>query len=169
MPDMLVRLYDLPPLAPAIDQQAAQGITIRRVIPPDKAVVMAFVRQQFSEYWASEVDVSFARQPPSCFVAVEGGRLIGFAVYDVTAKGFFGPTGVAEAARGRGAGTALLLAALHALYAEGYAYGIIGRPGPTEFYAQAVGAIPIPGAEESVYKGLLRPEGQNSSEFTIES
>jgi GNAT superfamily N-acetyltransferase len=160
MPDMLVRLYDLPPLASALEQQLAQGISIRRVIPPEKHVVVGFVRRAFSEFWVSEVEVAFAHQPPTCFVAIEAQRVIGFAVYDTTAKGFFGPTGVDEAARGRGTGTALLLASLYALYDAGYAYAIIGRPGPLDYYAKTVGAIPIPGADEGIYKGLLRPENQ---------
>ena len=31
---------------------------------------------------------------PKCFIATENGKLIGFACYDATAKGFFGPIGI---------------------------------------------------------------------------
>ena len=41
MTDMLVRLYDLPPLQPEIDAQVAVGITIRRVIGPRKTVLQS--------------------------------------------------------------------------------------------------------------------------------
>jgi GNAT superfamily N-acetyltransferase len=156
MTDMLVRLYDLPPLQPEIDAQTAVGITIRRVIGPEKIHVAEWVRKNFSDFWVSETDVAFAHSPPSCFIAIKDKALIGFACYDTTAKGFFGPTGVDESARGQGTGKALLMVCLHALWSEGYAYGIIGRVGPQDFYAKAVGAIPIPGSEEGIYRGLLR-------------
>jgi len=35
MPDMLVKLYDLPPLEPAIACQRERGLTIRRGMPPE--------------------------------------------------------------------------------------------------------------------------------------
>ena len=82
--------------------------------------------------------------------------MLGFGCYDTTAKGFFGPTGVDEAARGKGIGAALLLVCLHALYADGYAYGIIGGAGPVEFYEKIVGAMVIPGSDPGVYRGMLR-------------
>lgn len=156
MTDLLVRLYDLPPLAPVLEQQHAAGITIRRPIPPEKHRVVDWVGEHFSDYWRSECDVAFSKSPPSCFIAVENNTLIGFGCYDTTAKAFFGPTGVDEVARGRGTGTALLLACLHALWEQGYAYGIIGAAGPVDFYVKTVGAFPIPGSEDGIYKGLLR-------------
>lgn len=155
MTDMLVRLYDLPPLQPEIDAQIAAGITIRRVIGPEKNRVVGWVREYFSDYWVSETDVAFSHTPPGCFIAIKDKALIGFACYNTTAKGFFGPTGVDESARGHGTGKALLLICLHALWLEGYAYGIIGRAGPQDFYTKTVGAMPIAGSEESIYRGLL--------------
>ncbi len=156
MTDMLVKLYELPALEPVIQQQADQGITIRRAIAPEKHVVTAWVRQQFSEFWVSECEVAFAHQPISCFLATENNLLIGFGCYDTTRKGFFGPTGVSEAARGRGTGTALLLVCLHAMWHEGYGYAIIGGVGPVEFYQRAVGATVIENSTPSVYGGMLR-------------
>ncbi|MCL4876513.1 MAG: GNAT family N-acetyltransferase [Anaerolineae bacterium] len=156
MTDMLVKLYELPDAAPILQQQTAQGITIRRAIAPEKHFVLAWIRTHFSEYWVSECDVAFARQPISCFLAVENEMVIGFGVYDTTRKGFFGPTGVSEAARGRGTGTALLLVCLHAMWHEGYGYAIIGGVGPVEFYQRAVGATVIENSTPSVYGGMLR-------------
>jgi GNAT superfamily N-acetyltransferase len=156
MNDMLVKLYALPPLQPEIDAQHALGIDIRRAIPPEKHVVVAWVRTHFRDLWASETEIAYSRQPPSCFVATFDGKVIGFACYDTTAKGFFGPTGVKEAARGKGTGRALLLACLHDMYAQGYGYGIIGAAGPKAFYAKAVGAVEIPDSSPGVYRGMLR-------------
>lgn len=156
MIDMLVKLYTLPPLEPEIAIQATQGVTIRRVIPAEKHFVTPWVGKEFSAFWQSETEIAFSRSPPTCWIAVEDKHIIGFAVYDTTAKGFFGPTGVSEQARGRGVGKALLLVCLHAMYWEGYAYAIIGGVGPTEYYAKTVGAIAIEGSSPGVYKGLLR-------------
>src|SRR5256885_4406258 len=122
MGDMLVRLYDLPdPSAPMRDL-AASGIEIRRALAPEQHLVLVWVREKFSDGWASECDVAFARQPVACFLAVKHGGLCGFACYEATCRNFFGPVGVDPAARGAGIGKALTLACLHAMAAEGYAY-----------------------------------------------
>jgi len=120
MTDMLVKLYALPPLEPVLNplepvlnQQSAQGISIRRAIAPERHHVLQWVRNHFYEGWVSECEVALSNRPISCWLAVEHGHLIGFGCYDCTPKGFFGPTGVSEAARGKGAGAALLLACLH--------------------------------------------------------
>jgi predicted N-acetyltransferase YhbS len=82
--------------------------------------------------------------------------MLGFACYDTTAKAFFGPTGVGEAARGKGVGTALLMLCLHDMLAQGYAYAIIGGAGPQDFYAKTCGAVAIDGSWPGVYRGLLK-------------
>ncbi len=156
MTDMLVKLYQLPALEPIITAQAEQGIMIRRAIAPEKHHILAWVREHFSEFWVSECDVALSHNPPGCFIATEDGKMLGFGCYNATAKGFFGPTGVSEATRGRGVGKALLLVCLHALRMEGYGYGIIGGVGPIEFYAKAVGATVIEDSSPGIYDGLLR-------------
>ena len=115
-----------------------------------------WVGEKFSKFWKSECEIAFSRQPVSCFIATENDLLIGFGCYDTTRKGFFGPTGVSEAVRGRGIGKALLLVCLHSMWWEGYGYAIIGAVGPAEFYAKAVGATLIEGSVPGIYKGLLR-------------
>lgn len=156
MPDMLVKLYELPDLEPIIKEQAEGGITIRRALAPEKHIVTAWVEEHFGLFWRSECEVSFARQPVSCFVAVENETLVGFGCYDTTRKGFFGPTGVNEAMRGRGVGKALLVVCLHSMWVEGYGYAIIGGVGPADFYAKAVGATLIEDSKPGVYRGMLR-------------
>ena len=122
---------------------------------PEKHKVVAWVRQNFSEAWASEVDVAFSRQPVSCFIAVRQKSILGFACHDATCPNFFGPTGVDPNERTNGIGTALLFNCLEAMKQQGYGYAIIGGVGPAEFYAKTVGAIPIEGSEPGVYRGLL--------------
>jgi len=156
MPDMLVKLYALPEQQAGLAALREGGVEVRRAIAPETFLIARWVREQFNEYWASECEVAMAHSPAGCFVATEEGKLLGFACYDATLKGFFGPTAVAESARGRGIGKALLLAALHAMHAAGYGYAIIGAVGPPEFYAKAVGATMIEGSAPGIYRGMLR-------------
>jgi len=155
MTDMLVRLYDLPDSSALYIEIASKGITLRRARAFEKHTVEAFTRANFSDKWASEVEVSMSRQPVACFLATRDRQIIGFACYDTTLRGFFGPTGVYEEARGLGVGKGLLLKSLEALRELGYAYAIIGGVGPKEFYAKACGAIEIPGSDPGTYTDLL--------------
>lgn len=155
MIDMLVRLYDLPDSATLYQDVASQGVTLRRARAFEKHTVAAFAQANFSPKWVSEVEVALSRQPVACFIATKNKEIIGFACYDTTSRGFFGPTGVSEAARGSGIGKALLLKSLEALRELGYAYAIIGGVGPKEFYAKVCGAIEIPGSDPGTYIDLL--------------
>jgi GNAT superfamily N-acetyltransferase len=155
--DMLVRLYDVAPDAGLDAQLRDNGITIRRALAPELDTIRSWVLDRFSSGWASEVQVAFSRDPNACLIAVRDGKLLGFACYDAVALGFFGPTGVDENARGLGIGKALLIRTLLAMRDRGYGYAAIGWAGPVDFYARTVGAIPIPGSDGSVYKGMLDP------------
>jgi hypothetical protein len=116
---------------------------------------LEWVGSTFSSTWALECETAFAANPFSRYIAVEKDTLIGFACYDCARKNFFGPTGVAEAARGKGGGVSLLLACLHAMRDDGYA--IIGGVGPAEYYAKTVGATLIEGSSPGIYDfGLTR-------------
>jgi GNAT superfamily N-acetyltransferase len=172
MADLLVRLYDLPPLAPVVDALDRAGIEIRRALATERPQVTAFARAHGSDGWAAECEAAFGRLPLACFVATErgatmvdgklpltGNTLIGFACYEATCRNFFGPELVHPDARGRGVGKALLLAALHAMHAEGYAYAIIGWASSVDFYRKAVGATVIEGSTPGIYPAPLRPPG----------
>jgi hypothetical protein len=161
MPDMLVKLYDLPEVAPLVKVLADQNIVIRRAMPYEKHIVVDWVRESFNDIWASECDVSFANHPVSCFIATEKGDIIGFACYESTCRNFFGPTGVVEEKRGSGIGKALLLSCLHAMEALGYAYAIIGGVGPAKFYTDTAGATTIEGSTPGIYHDRLRKMDTN--------
>jgi GNAT superfamily N-acetyltransferase len=154
MHDMLVRLYALPTLDEAIATCAARGVTVRRALSTEKDVISGGGRAHFGSS-AAEVETAFAQVPVACFIAVRDGAMLGFACHDVTCRNYFGPEGVAADERGRGIGRALLLAALHAQRAQGYAYAIIGGVGPAEFYARTVGATAIPGSTPGIYAGMI--------------
>ena len=38
----------------------------------------------------------------------------------------------------------------------GYAYAVIGDPGPVAFYRKRLDALEIPNSEPGIYRGLLR-------------
>ncbi len=173
MPDMLVKLYKLPEVGPILARLGESGIEVRRAFPAEKPAITDWVRHQFGPNWAAECEVALGNRPVSCFIAVEkrprqtpsvspydlpAEVLLGFACYDATRKGMFGPQGVGEAYRGRGIGRALLLACLHAMAMEGYAYAVIGWAGPIEFYTKTVGATVIAGSEPGPYRGPLVEE-----------
>lgn len=155
MIDMLVRLYDLPDSTSLARQIEAEGILVRRARVFEKHTVSEFAITHFSQKWASEIEVALTRQPAACFIATREKRILGFACYDTTMRGFFGPTGVIEEARGIGLGKLLLFRALEALRESGHAYGIIGGVGPREFYEKACNAIEIPGSDPGVYGDIL--------------
>ena len=151
MPDLLVNLLKLPATA-----ETAQDFLVRRAQPFELSIVRTFVAEKFSPRWADEISIGFTRQPVSVFIATKEKQVIGFAGYECTRRGFFGPMGVAESAQHEGIGKALLLAALASLREMGYVYAIIGAAGPVRFYQKAVGAIVIPDSEPSIYTDILK-------------
>ncbi len=157
MGDMLVRLYDLPDHSGLVARLQSEGIQFRRALPPEKDVVGAFAKDVFGfAGWKCEVERAIRNAPPSCFIAVQNGALVGFSCYETTCKGFFGPTGVLPSHRKRGIGTALLRLALKGLWEIGYAYAIIGWVASEEYYAKTVGAVPIANSEPGIFKGILK-------------
>ena len=160
MPDMLVKLYDMPKID--LDaRMAEEGVVLKRAMALDKSTVTGFVSAHFHDYcagWVSECERVIFNTPPSCYIAVMDNEVVGFACYDTSALGFFGPTGVAPSAQGKGIGKALLGKCLESMKEKGYAYAIIGYVGEAvEFYEKAVNAVVIEGAspDKSVYCNLI--------------
>ncbi len=150
--DMIVGLYHLP------ETPVIEGVRIRRAFVGDKTAILSFIREHFSDGWVCEAEHALLDTPCKCFIATEGDRLIGFACFDSSARGFFGPIGVDASCRGRGIGKALLLRTLNAMREYGYAYAIIGWVGRAEpFHRKTVGAEPIRGGnpENSVYSNMI--------------
>jgi GNAT superfamily N-acetyltransferase len=156
MSDLLVKLYTLPDARELREALALDGIEIKRALAPEKHHVLAWVGEKFSKGWASECDAAFAHAPCSCFIAVKDAKIIGFACYDATARGFFGPIGVDEDLRKAGLGKALLIRTLEAMREAGYGYAVIGWAGPVNFFAKTVGATVIEGSEPGVYKNMIK-------------
>jgi predicted GNAT family acetyltransferase len=155
MPDMLVRLYDLPDARGFEERAAATGYNIRRADQWDRKRMQAFVTEGFGEFWAIEADRAFTYSPITAHIVTSGPEIGGFAVYECTRRGFFGPTGVRDDLRGNGIGAALLFRCLASMREMGYAYAVIGGVGPAEFYEKVCGAFVIPGSEVGIYGPLF--------------
>ncbi len=156
MADMLVNLLRLPSceaLCKRLEQE--EKVEIFRAMAPDKHRVVDWVREHSNPSAAGECDVCFAHTPVSCFVAVRGKEILGYACYDATAPNFFGPTRVLDSEQGKGIGKALLLKSLWAQREAGYVYAIIGGVGPAEFYQKSVGAVMIEDSTPGIYQNFL--------------
>jgi predicted N-acetyltransferase YhbS len=153
---MLVNLLKLTPLEPVVSELSQAGVIIRRALPHEITLVREFVLKNFEPGWADEISVGYSNKPVSVYIAIRDRRVVGFGAYECTHRSFFGPTGVAESERGQRIGKALLLACLWGLREMGYAYGIIGCAGPTEFYERAVGATVIPDSVPGIYANPLK-------------
>jgi predicted N-acetyltransferase YhbS len=114
-----------------------------------------FIDKEFGPWWSVEAELAFARQPISAFLATQERSVVGFAAYECTRRGYFGPTGLREDLRGNGIGAALLFSCLESMWEMGYAYAVIGGVGPAAFYEKVCGAFLIPGSEIGVYGTLL--------------
>jgi predicted N-acetyltransferase YhbS len=156
MPDMLVRLYDLPDASPSYQRVKEAGVELRRADPWDRERYRRFVEETFGALWAVEADLAYSHSPITAFLAERERRIVGFAAYECTRRGFFGPTGVQRSERGRGIGAALLFRCLESMREMGYAYAVIGGVGPAEYYQKVCGAFVIPGSEVGVYGSLYR-------------
>ena len=152
---MFVRQYELPNTSEIYAAIERQGITLRRARAYERHIVAAWAGEHFSPKWESEVKIAFSRQPVTCYIATKDQEILGFACYETTARGFYGPTGVSEVARGSGIGKALLFKSMEGLKEMGYVYGMIGGVGPREFYEKSIGAVGIPGSDPGIYRDIL--------------
>ena len=153
---MLIKLYDLDDDWSFMAEQKIKGITIRKPIGPENHLIVDWVSNHFSPGWAAETDQATTNTPPSCFVAVKSSHFIGFADYDATALGYFGPTGVEKSEWGKGTGQALLRACLLDMKLKGYGYAIVGDVNDPAYYQKTVGAIEIPDSSPGLYRNRVK-------------
>ena len=156
MVDMLIKLYELEDHWQLPAKQQALGIALRKPMGPEKHGIISWVSGHFGAGWASEIDVALSNRPATCFVAVKEANIIGFACYDATALGFFGPIGVEKSHRKRGTGTALMTACLLDMKLKGYGYAVVGAVEEANFYKNAVGALEIPGSTPGFYHSQIK-------------
>jgi len=157
MPDIICPLFNLPDHRPLIQQLAEQGIVIRHARPWERTAVYDFVTAQFSQGWADEVVRGFNNNPVTILLALKDKEIVGFSAYEVTARAYFGPTGVTGEHRHQGIGKAVFLAAMYGLRELGYVYGIIGAPGPVDFYLNAAPGLRLPAEWTNIYSARECP------------
>lgn len=82
MPDMLVRLYDLPETSSFYKKLEEKGIKILRPMTPNKSKVLNWITENFDGDWADEVSTAFSHAPVSCFIAYDTNerKILGFAL-----------------------------------------------------------------------------------------
>ena len=156
MPDMLIKLFDIADDWRILAEQKDRAITIRKPIGPEKHILIDWVSHHFGAGWASEADTAISNKPRTCFIAVTGATIIGFACYDATALGFFGPIGVEKSHRNQGTGKALMTACLLDMQLKGYGYAIVGAVQDTEYYKKTIGALEIPDSSPGIYETYVR-------------
>jgi GNAT superfamily N-acetyltransferase len=162
--DMLIKLY--PPQILADESAAANArwrlspesadCVVRKPIGPEHATLIRWVADTFTAGWASEIGVALANRPVSVWIAARPAELLGFACFDATARGYFGPVGIAESARGKGLGAVLLHACLQDMRAWGYGYAIAGFVGAPKFFKTAARATEIADSSPGLYADQLK-------------
>lgn len=154
--DYLTNLYNID-YQSKLQQLQQVGIRILRPLSPNKGKVLDFVKTNFSQQWADEVSTAFCTSPAHCFVAVKGNKIVGFAGYNCTAKGYFGPLGVVRSVRSKGIGSELLYQCLMSMKSQGYGYAIIGSVNDkaVTLYQRVCNAQPIAGSDKSLYDDLI--------------
>ncbi|MDR2785099.1 MAG: GNAT family N-acetyltransferase [Treponema sp.] len=161
MADLLVKLYELENSLDCAGLKK-QNIVIKKAFIGDKNAILDFVKTGFPDApgWVSECEYALLNNPVSCFIAVQEGELAGFACYDATARGFFGPLGVRAEYRKSGIGRCLLKQALLSMRDYGYAYAVIGWAAESalEFYRKTVNALIIEDSppNKSIYQNMIK-------------
>lgn len=161
MSDLLVKLYNVEDCPEVEAALKAEGIHIVKALSPDKHKVISFVKT-FSEGWGSECEAAFANNPHTIYIAVKDKKVIGFAAYEATARGFFGPTGVDPEYRRKGIGRVLMVKCFNSMKEMGYGYAIIGWAAKSalKFYQEYAGAQIIEDSFPGVYGRLVNVVGQ---------
>jgi GNAT superfamily N-acetyltransferase len=115
--------------------------------------ILNFIEREFGRIWRFEAGHAFENDPPTLFYVEVDNEIAGFAAHDANNRGlgFFGPTGVARAHRGRGLGARLLHASLADLRRLGHERAVIPWTDAIEFYRKTCGATV---AERFVTLGL---------------
>ena len=150
--DMIVGLYNLPKV------EISESIRIKRAFVGDKEAILKIVEDNFQKNWVYDVEHALMEPVSKCYIATEDGEILGFACFDSSAKGYFGPIGVNPARRGENIGKKLLIKTLESMREYGYGYAIIGWVSEAEqFYRKTVGAEFIKGGnpENGVYSNLV--------------
>ncbi|MBV2122761.1 MAG: GNAT family N-acetyltransferase [Candidatus Thiodiazotropha sp. (ex Ctena orbiculata)] len=150
--DLLIKLYEMNFDQLLSSNKLNPDITVRKPIGTDRRLLIEWAEQHYPDVWLSEIETALANRPGSCYIAQQQSTIIGFACYDATALGYFGPLGVIEAAKGQGVGRRLTLGCLREMHLKGYGYAIVGMPSSSDFYRKIAPIIEIPDSDPGFYR-----------------
>ena len=142
--DMIVNLYSR-------NQWSKNCEYVRNLFVSDLERMVEFMAEKFPDETGWIHEITRAIMNDTCVVAVQNGKIIGFACWDATAKGYFGPFGVAKEHRNKGIGTDIFCECMNQMKKHGYGYCIIGwvSEKACEFYKKVGDAVYIPGSSPS--------------------
>lgn len=131
-------------------------IQIKRILTPNADQLVSFVKENFNATWASEVKSGLYKSDPTCFIATLDAKIIGFACFDATARGYFGPTGINSSYRGLNIGQALYIETLKLMKSYGYGYAVVGATTDelSNFYGKYLDLVKLDN-EKTIYNRLL--------------
>lgn len=152
--DMIASLYNLPKI------NVRDDIKLHKAFVSDLDQICEFVDREIPEHlgWKKEILYAITQSPIKVVLATKDNELLGFACYDSSAKGFFGPIGVKKDKRNQGIGTALVCKTMEYMKSDGYAYAIIGWvTDAEEFYKKTLNAkwIENSSPDKSVYSNKI--------------
>jgi ribosomal protein S18 acetylase RimI-like enzyme len=150
--DLLIKLYEIDFDKILATKNSSREVVVRKPIGTERRLFLAWAQQHFPELWLSEIETALATRPCSCFIAQQQSSILGFACYDATALGYFGPLGVIDEAQGQGIGQVLTLSCLRDMYLKGYGYAVIGMPSSPDFYRKIAPIMEIPGSNTGLYR-----------------
>jgi len=152
--DLIVNLYQ-EKLITNQPKLKDDNIIIKRLLSPNSDLLVEFVTNNFNKGWASEIKAAIYKPNPTCLIAIKDHEIIGFACYDATALGYFGPTGVNPKYRGLNVGHNLLFETLKKMKDKGYGYAIIGGGKITSFYGKYLDII-ISTDKNNLYNRMIK-------------
>lgn len=137
----LTRPLPVPPEAVRGQELSRAGVVVRELSRRDEAPLRAWLERTWGPNWTYEGLLALRRRVPTGVVAEQNGRIVGFAVFDSTRPGWFGPMGVEPGLQGGGVGVELCVRAFEAMARKGYTEAQIAWAGPRCFYARKLGAV----------------------------
>lgn len=117
-------------------------VEVRRAELHEFEALRDFLQNNFWPSWGAEVFSALQNTPPSAYLALRDGQIIGFAAYDANNRGtgWFGPMGVAGDERHSGIGSVLLRRCLDDIQKQGHETAVIPWVDALPFYQKCVGA-----------------------------
>ena len=131
-----------PPAASELARIEEAGVTVRRGAIEDADALARHTAKEWSEVWGRETQVAVHRTPPSIFLGLAEGEVVGFAAHGVTRATHFGPLGTVPKWRRIGLGGVLTRLALIDMAARGDRFGEIAwvNEAAIPFYSRCANA-----------------------------